>query len=216
MRISDWSSDVCSSDLVIGSVFADTIQGGSGHDTLTGGGGIDTAVFSGSIDGYSITVNDNRVVVSDQVGGDGTDKLYDFSFLRFSDATFDLTGGSGGASPEAQNDTATGAEDSALVIDVLGNDSSPGGGALTVAAVTQGANGSVTINPDNSLTYTPTPDFFGTDSFAYTVSDGAGSATATVSVTVTPLPDSPVAQDDEAVTTIDTPVSIDEIGRAHV
>src|SRR3546814_8895852 len=69
-------------DEVIGSVFADTIQGGSGHDTLTGGGGIDTAVFSGSIDGYSITVNDNRVVVSDQVGGDGTDKLYDFSFLR--------------------------------------------------------------------------------------------------------------------------------------
>src|SRR3546814_2914764 len=80
--------------------------------------------------------------------------------LRFSDATFDLTGGSGGASPEAQNDTATGTEDSALVIDVLGNDSSPGGGALTVAAVTQGANGSVTINPDNSLTYTPAPDFF--------------------------------------------------------
>src|SRR3546814_7109687 len=82
--------------------------------------------------------------------------------------------------------------------DVCSSDlSSPGGGALTVAAVTQGANGSVTINPDNSLTYTPTPDFFGTDSFAYTVSDGAGSATATVSVTVTPLPDSPVAQDDE-------------------
>src|SRR3546814_3118139 len=44
-------------DEVIGSVFADTIQGGSGHDTLTGGGGIDTAVFSGSIDDCSITVN---------------------------------------------------------------------------------------------------------------------------------------------------------------
>src|SRR3546814_2798801 len=81
----------------------------------------------------------------------------------------------------------TGTEDSALVIDVLGNDSSPGGGALTVAAVTQGANGSVTINPDNSLTYTPAADFLGTDSFAYTVSDDAGSETATVSVTVTPL-----------------------------
>src|SRR3546814_5226615 len=94
MRICDWSTDVCSSDLV----------------------------------------------VSDQIGGDVTDKLYDFSFLRFSDATYDLTGSSGGASPEAQNDTTTGTEDSALVIDVLGNDSSPGGGALTVAAVTQGAN----------------------------------------------------------------------------
>src|SRR3546814_18986751 len=119
--------------------------------------------------------------------------------LRFSDATFDLTGGSGGASPEAQNDTATGAEDSAIVIDVLGNDSSPGGGALTVAAVTQGANGSVTINPDNSLTYTPTPDFFGTDSFAYKVSDGAGSATATVSVTVTHRSGFPVRTGEETV-----------------
>src|SRR3546814_20860546 len=107
-------------DDVIGSVFADTIQGGSGHDTMTGGGGIDTAVFSGSIDDCSITVNDNRVVVSDQVGGDGTDKLSDFSFLRFSDTTFDLTGGSGGASPEAKNDTPPGTEASDHAIRVLG------------------------------------------------------------------------------------------------
>src|SRR3546814_20710142 len=121
-------------DEVIGSVFPDTIQGGSGHDTLTGGGGIDTAVFSGSIDDCSITVNDNRVVVSDQVGGAGTDKLYDFSFLRFSDATFDLTGGSGGASPEAQNDTAPGTAGSPTATHALGNTDSPRGGGTPVAA----------------------------------------------------------------------------------
>src|SRR3546814_18228837 len=113
MRISDWSSDVCSSDL----------------------GGIDTAVFSGSIDGYSITVNDNRVVVSDQVGGDGTDKLYDFSFLRFSDATFALPGGSGGTSPAAQNDTPTRPATSALVIATHDHHTPPAAGPLPVPTV---------------------------------------------------------------------------------
>src|SRR3546814_15422711 len=68
-------------DEVIGSVFADTIKGGSGHATLTGGGGIDTAVFSGSIDGASITVNDNRVAATEQAGADGTDILDNFSSM---------------------------------------------------------------------------------------------------------------------------------------
>src|SRR3546814_13672446 len=54
MRISDWSSDVCSSDLVeiigddtaadrlVGTAFGDHIHAGGGDDTLLGGGGADT------------------------------------------------------------------------------------------------------------------------------------------------------------------------------
>ena len=46
------------------------------------------------------------------------------------------------------------------------------------------------------LTYTPTANFAGTDSFTYTISDGAlGTDTATVTVTVTPVNDAPTAQD---------------------
>ncbi len=42
-------------------------------------------------------------------------------------------------------------------------------------------------------------NFFGGDSFTYTVGDGNGGFdTATVSVTVTPVPDAPVANDDNA------------------
>src|SRR5262249_36881672 len=57
---------------------------------------------------------------------------------------------------------------------------------LAVTAVTQGAHGTVAINAgQTSVTYTPAASFIGSDSFTYTVSDGAGgSATATVSVTV--------------------------------
>src|SRR5690606_14672949 len=61
---------------------------------------------------------------------------------------------------------------------------------------TQPGKGSVTINGDNTITYTPQSNYSGSDSFSYIVSDGAGgSASAMVLVTVTPSNDAPVAQD---------------------
>ena len=49
------------------------------------------------------------------------------------------------------------------------------------------SNGSVTINPDGSFTYTPNTGFCGNDGFTYTVSDAQGSGTSapvTASITV--------------------------------
>ncbi len=57
----------------------------------------------------------------------------------------------------AVDDKATVFEETAKVIDVLGNDSDQSGGNLMVSSVTQGAHGSVTINSDNTVTYTPGP-----------------------------------------------------------
>jgi hypothetical protein len=69
-----------------------------------------------------------------------------------------------------------------VVIAVLANDGG-GGGALSVSAVTQGANGTVTTD-GQTVTYTPEATFFGTDSFTYTATDGLTSAVGTVTVTV--------------------------------
>jgi Ca2+-binding RTX toxin-like protein len=92
--------------------------------------------------------------------------------------------------PNAVADTAVTDEIKPVTIAVLGNDTDIDGGALRVAAVGQGANGKVVINADNTVTYTPNANFYGNDSFTYTVSDGAGgSRTATVSVTVNPVND---------------------------
>jgi hypothetical protein len=98
--------------------------------------------------------------------------------------------------PVANNDTATVAEDSsAKTVDVLGNDSSlpDSNEMLTVTGVTQGTNGSVAVtNGGANVSYTPNANFFGTDSFTYTISDGnGGSATATVNVNVTGVNDAP-------------------------
>jgi hypothetical protein len=76
--------------------------------------------------------------------------------------------------------------------------------------VTAPANGTAVINPDNTVTYTPDANFYGSDSFSYTISDGAGgSDTAVVTITVTPVNDAPVANDDVATTLQDTTVTID-------
>ncbi len=70
------------------------------------------------------------------------------------------------------------------------------------------ANGSVTLAANGTFTYTPAPDFNGTDSFTYTASDGtAVSNAATVTITVTAVNDAPMAINDTASTTEETAVS---------
>ena len=85
--------------------------------------------------------------------------------------------------PVAVDDAAT-SRGAATVIDVLANDHDPDFDHLLITSYTQGAHGSVACS--DSCTYTPAAEFFGTDSFTYTVDDGFGStATGTVTVDVT-------------------------------
>ena len=58
-------------------------------------------------------------------------------------------------------------------------------GALVISAVGSPSHGTTAIE-SGQVRYTPAPNYFGPDSFTYTVSDGAGgSASTTVSMTVT-------------------------------
>jgi len=99
--------------------------------------------------------------------------------------------------PTAGNDSATVDEDSvANSVNVLANDTDADGDTPAITSVTQASHGSVAITGGGTgLTYTPTPDYNGPDSFTYTISDGRGGTdTATVSVTVTNTPDAPVLE----------------------
>ncbi|HYV09562.1 MAG TPA: Ig-like domain-containing protein [Pyrinomonadaceae bacterium] len=97
------------------------------------------------------------------------------------------------AAPTANNDTATTDEDTPVDINVLTNDVEPDGDTLSVISVTQGANGAVTrINSNTAVRYSPNLNFFGSDSFTYTIDDGhGGQSTATVNVTVNAVNDAP-------------------------
>ena len=98
--------------------------------------------------------------------------------------------------PSAGNDSASTNEDNAVTLNTLANDSDPEGQSLSITTVGSAANGS-TSTDGSTVTYTPNADFSGSDSFSYTVSDGAGgSATATVSIVVNPVNDAPTAVND--------------------
>ncbi|ELB2894950.1 tandem-95 repeat protein, partial [Vibrio alginolyticus] len=107
-------------------------------------------------------------------------------------------------------DKATVVEDTATIIKVLGNDTFEGDDKVVSLDTNHGpANGTVSVNPDGSVTYTPNDNFHGADSFTYIVTSGGVSESTTVNVDVTPVNDAPVAKDDTAVTDEDTPVTID-------
>ncbi|UWQ81545.1 tandem-95 repeat protein (plasmid) [Leisingera sp. S132] len=111
--------------------------------------------------------------------------------------------------PVANADSVTVAEDGSLTFDPRSNDSDPEGTALSITGLGTPAHGSVQINADGTVTYVPDANYFGSDSFTYTVSDGELTATATITVAVQPVQDAPVAVNDSASTAEDTAVVID-------
>ncbi len=104
--------------------------------------------------------------------------------------------------PRARQDNATVAEDSSTgtSVTVLANDIVNVGatGILLSFQATSAHNGTITRVGDN-LVYVPAPNYFGPDSFTYTMNDNSGlgaDSTGTVNVTVTEVNDAPTAVDD--------------------
>jgi gliding motility-associated-like protein len=111
--------------------------------------------------------------------------------------------------PVAVDDTVSTNEDVPVIISVLQNDTDPDGDPLIITDNTNPTNGTIVLNEDGTITYTPNPDFNGEDSFTYTISDGnGGTATATVTITVNSVNDAPVAVDDTAEVDEDNSVTV--------
>ena len=159
-----------------------------------------TAVIAGTSVLYTPALNYNgpdsfTYTVGDSNGGSAT-------------ATVSVTVTGVNDGPVAVDDAATTAEDTAVSVTVLTNDSDLDGDTLSIATVSTPAHGTAVI-AGTGITYTPALNYNGADSFTYTVGDGSGgSATATVTVTVTGVNDGPVAVDDAATTAEDTAVSV--------
>ena len=96
--------------------------------------------------------------------------------------------------PDALDDDAVTDEDTPVVVTVLGNDTDPENDALAVTDVSLPVNGTAVVGLDGTVEYTPNANFFGSDSFTYTISDGwGGTDTATVTVAVNDVNDGPAA-----------------------
>jgi VCBS repeat-containing protein len=114
------------------------------------------------------------------------------------------------SAPVATADSASTNEDTSVIINVLANDQDANGDALSATVVTGPQHGTLVKNADGSFSYTPTKDWYGTDSFTYLASDGkASSNVATVTITVKPVNDAPVASNASYTVKKDGSIKID-------
>ena len=83
---------------------------------------------------------------------------------------------------------------SAQTIDVLANDINNTTGTLTISnPLGTPTLGGTVVNNGNNITYTPSPNAFGTETFTYTISNGLGdTSSATVTVDIAPVNDGPI------------------------
>lgn len=90
--------------------------------------------------------------------------------------------------------------------DLLGNDTDADGDSLSITAVGNATNGTVS-EYFGQITFEPAANFFGVAGFDYTVTDGENTDVAHVTVTVRPVNDAPVPGPDSGTTAEDTPIT---------
>ncbi len=113
------------------------------------------------------------------------------------------------AVPIAVADNAETDENSAISIAVLANDSDTDNTLLNIATTTDPTNGSIMVNTNGTITYTPNQGYFGSDTFTYTITDAIDeSAPATVTILINDINQPPIAVDDTASTTDLEPIEI--------
>ena len=176
---------------------------GDGNDTLTasnavnnilnGGRGNDTVIYANPLSDYTVDFTNLDYILVTNVSSSIIDTLYAIENLNFTDGTYQTFVSSPG------EDTSVAINNLSFVQD-----------SLTVNLASAN-NGIVNISADGTIiTYTGNPDFNGTDTITYTLSD---ESEGTIDVTVVPVNDNPVANDDDlGVTTIgSTPVTITSV-----
>jgi hypothetical protein len=107
--------------------------------------------------------------------------------------------------PIANPDVTSTLKDKPVIINVLANDGDPEGTPLkNPTIVTPPTKGTVVVNPDGTITYTPNPGKTGDDTFTYQVCDsGTPVACSTTTVTVSVNEPNNVVKNDPPVATDD-------------
>ena len=161
-------------------------------DSLSGsdvdGNPLNFALKTGPAHGTVIVNSDGTYTYTPDANYNGPDS---FKFTvndakgETDEGTISITVNSVNDNPVAIDDSATTKEETPITINVRGNDSDVDKDSLTLVVVSNPKNGSIKINADGTVTYTPNANFYSTDSFTYTIIDGnGGTATGTVTVNV--------------------------------
>ena len=171
-------------------------NGGDGTLSFTGSqAAINAALDDGLV--YTPDANfngtDNLTITVDDQGHNGS------GGAQVTTASVDITVNPVNDAPVANDDGGyTTAEDTPVTIaasGLLSNDTDVDNDSLSIASVGNAVGGSVALDANGDVVFTPDADFNGAASFDYTVSDGnGGSDTATASVAVSAVNDAPVIE----------------------
>ncbi|NQY75203.1 MAG: tandem-95 repeat protein, partial [Candidatus Margulisbacteria bacterium] len=119
--------------------------------------------------------------------------------------------------PELGDDSVQVHEDQSVTFSILENDRDDKTNLLTEANVFLDLpqNGTISFNEDGSVNYEANPNFYGSDSFTYTVIDTGGlSSSATVWITVIPINDTPTILVDSIKSFGDNPIRLDVLSQS--
>lgn len=166
-----------------------------------------------------IDVDNNQLVITGAHGGAGEITIIEGRSIRYRPPSgfigddffeYNISDDNGGTSfanvnitikgpnrpPNAQNDSASTAEDQLVTIDILANDSDPDGDPLFITSIVA-SHGQVSLNNSNQVTYLPDANYHGRDTIEYTIADSQGETdSAIVDVTIAPVNDLPQANND--------------------
>lgn len=110
--------------------------------------------------------------------------------------------------PIAYPDTTRTKSNTAISINVKGNDLNFYGNTNSVTAVTTPANGTASIDGSNNVLYTPSGSFVGTDTLTYTITDGSNGQTTTATVRIVVTRVAPLINRDIVSTNSNTAITI--------
>lgn len=85
-------------------------------------------------------------------------------------------------SPTAATDNVDMGANASTTVNVLANDTYSGSASVTVSSNTN--YGTIVVNNDNTITYSPKTNFFGTATYTYTVKDDNGSGSGNIVIKV--------------------------------
>ena len=183
------------------------------NDANPDGGAITATVVTGPQNGSITLSSDGSFVYTPAPNFSGEDSFTYIavhgSALGPAAATVIITVTPVNDPPVANDDAAATRRGTPVVVDLLANDSDVDGPALSVVLAGAPQHGSVELNGDGTVTYTPIDGYTGPDSFSYRASDGTSTSDlATVQITVEPVNSAPTSADDAFSTWQGVPLEI--------
>lgn len=147
------------------------------NDTDPDGPAVVVSVLSGPTNGMLTLNPDGTFTYTPNANYSGTDQFtYQYCDGAMpalcDDATVSITVNPVNDAPNAADDTYNINEDNPLNGDVSTNDMDVDGPSETITVSMNPTNGNLMLNPDGTFTYTPNPNFNGTDQFTYQYCDG--------------------------------------------